>query len=962
MERESAVARPFDIGPLRPVTDIHTGRLLHTLPRAADTSLMLFFLRIAIALWCGMQNMVHGAFHRDTRCRSRCGIPSKKRLITKNVGRRTQQDLRLLYLLCLSVGFLLTQYAQATLVASSRIIYCTDGGDDAINCTKKMVVTLTVEAGQQADEESLVFLNSAVDETTSTGTATNTTTTVNFAPIAITTSRSAVRYRYPIFYVQNYNAKPYEATVKGRLLNQCNADFDSGTATCGIAYDAFSKAIPFSQGFCCDCSMCQTLGFCVPDARANQACNLFDAYTTASCLRFGQRWYSGYTIGSYITWLTLNVTVSRNITADPPNGSNGIVQSMTQQTVVLQLSPSVLGDNAGGGWGASARLVGSFAPTDQPLDLTSRMLFAPALPLTDERVRAGAAEWIVLPNTLVTLDGTECNKVGVSYEAFASQGNRCNLRPGSCLSSQLEDYRTSDLARVAAGKKAQYMATGYGDFDLERVWNTSASPAEQVSPYISYIAASPAAAMIVLTVDADDLEYHIGVANGKILSAALNNATLEADTRDGVLSAVIQNVAAVTGRLVVSVENCTKGVFPMAAQVLSLGAQQQFALRFNVYMQDYAVSADANCSVVVRNAEEVVTDTRVVSWTVVAPGFNNGTQGGTAGGGGGGSKEESSAVTCGTCGTLNVACASKRGCWGLVLLDLVVYLIIAAVIFCVFWFRRIVCCCFYTKHCHCGDHRRRHDRSRSRSRSSSSNCSRGHGRSCSPTREESRDDYEAGRRSRSHRGLPRHHRHCHLDRGGSNTNNSSRSSHHLRDLAVMPHPPPMTYAIAPCYPAPALYQNGYLDAASTSPFSSPLRVQPPSWLSPSPPRALPPALMPPPYAYSDVDPPSRLSSPPAFPPELSGEFTAFPASPSRSPSASCVSNRRERLHSPAPGLPPLVPASSARDARSEYDLAPENELQWRSYCNRSNTALVSDPSRPSTPSSSMIRLGCAPYS
>ncbi|TPP46486.1 Male gamete fusion factor family protein [Leishmania donovani] len=526
--------------------------------------------------------------------------------------------------LCVSLLVRLACPARAAFVSSSLISYCSDSGDENISCTKKMVVTVTVEGEQLPGEESLLFLNSATDMTVNNGTA------VQFSPLRITTSRSAVRYRYPLFYVQNYNAKPYEATVKGSLLNQCNADFNADTATCGLAYDAAGKAIPYSQGFCCDCSMCQTLGLCQPDARANAACNIFDKYTTASCLRFAQRWYSGYTIGGYMTWYTVNLTLSRNV-----SGSGG---AGAAEKVVMHLSPSNNGETAGEGWDVMARIVGTYAPVDQPLDLTSRMLFAPAIPPNDARVQAGAAEWLLLPTNLVTLDGRECDKVGVSYEAFASQGNKCNLRPGSCLSSQLEDYRTADLQRIAAGNKGQYMATSFGDFNLE---NDAAT-----SPYISYLAASPAATMISITVSADDLEYTVGLASGKIVSADLNKPTLQAGTADGVMTVMVRNTAAVTGRLVVGMLNCSDGVFPMTAQKLSLAAQQQAAVTFKVYVQNSYASGKASCTVVVRNAHEAITDLRVVSWK-------------------------------------------------LILLDLFVYLLIIAVVLCVIFFWRVFCCCLY---------------------------------------------------------------------------------------------------------------------------------------------------------------------------------------------------------------------------------------------------------------------------
>ena len=33
----------------------------------------------------------------------------------------------------------------------------------------------------------------------------------------------------------------------------------------------------------------------------------------------------------------------------------------------------------------------------------------------------------------VSMDGTECNKIGVSYDAFKAQGNQCGMSEGTCL-------------------------------------------------------------------------------------------------------------------------------------------------------------------------------------------------------------------------------------------------------------------------------------------------------------------------------------------------------------------------------------------------------------------------------------------------------------------------------------------------------------------------------------------------
>ena len=56
----------------------------------------------------------------------------------------------------------------------------------------------------------------------------------------------------------------------------------------------------------------------------------------------------------------------------------------------------------------------------------------------------------------VTLDGNECDKVGVSYEAFQNQATRCGMLIGSCLKNQLEDFNAADLQTINEGLFYKY--------------------------------------------------------------------------------------------------------------------------------------------------------------------------------------------------------------------------------------------------------------------------------------------------------------------------------------------------------------------------------------------------------------------------------------------------------------------------------------------------------------------------
>ena len=49
----------------------------------------------------------------------------------------------------------------------------------------------------------------------------------------------------------------------------------------------------------------------------------------------------------------------------------------------------------------------------------------PSLPLTHTLVLEGTTSWMFIDKERVTLDGTECNKIGVGYSAFKHENNAC---------------------------------------------------------------------------------------------------------------------------------------------------------------------------------------------------------------------------------------------------------------------------------------------------------------------------------------------------------------------------------------------------------------------------------------------------------------------------------------------------------------------------------------------------------
>ncbi|ORC90464.1 generative cell specific-1 [Trypanosoma theileri] len=560
--------------------------------------------------------------------------------------------------------------ADALLVASSSIEYCERGSvTEAFPCEKKMIVTLSVESGQLEGVEEVVLVREAVDKTSSGGNA-----NVMFEPVRLTTRKSRVQYRYPVFYERNFNAQPYERQVTTNFFEGCK-DTPGETSTCGDVLDTSGNSIPYSQGFCCTCGVCQLAGVCPSDSRSVQTCSLFGAVGMASCLRFGDMWYSGYNVGSSLGWYHIQVGLS-----------NTDKNTTNKKETILELGPDKLLSSSPE-FGALARIVGDFMPSELPLDLGGKMLFIPTLPKMHARVLAGPAEWILLDKNRVTVDGRECNKVGVSYEGFAGQGNRCDMYRGSCLAGQLESYRQSDLEQEAKGGKGEYMVRFLGDFDLT-------PGANGTSPYIAYWVKGSFSTMITVTISADKLQYLVSVSPGKIVAAGVTNDTIGASTRDGVLTVRVRNTGTLTAQYTLSVGNCTTDVHPMIGQTLSLKPEEEVTRHFDLFIEDTSSEGKKECGVALQDARGTVVDTKIVEFHVTPVGWTNGTQGGSAPSDGGVAVDGGRSSVCSSCSWYNLFCFVKNGC----LWQPFIYVVIGVAIILLVYILQKYCMCCSTTH------------------------------------------------------------------------------------------------------------------------------------------------------------------------------------------------------------------------------------------------------------------------
>jgi len=498
-----------------------------------------------------------------------------------------------------------------SLISSSRIEQCvqTGNGPSELVCERdKFVVALSVENGQNGTETVEATFSQASDDSG---------TRQLQVPWRIELRKSRVSIRYPITYVRSFNAQPGEQVIVVPSLG-CVDGASSASPTCGWAVSNGNR-VQDSQGFCCTCDFLQTIGVSDSPTRATTlSCDLFTSQQSAHCLRFGELWYSAYAVGAAETFFTLELGVTSYV-----EGAENT--EVVQHQEVLTLGPTSPGARSADGK-IIARLLGDFARPAEAPALESKYFVVPSSPNTHERVRAGKAEWMLLDRSHFTMDGTQCNKIGVSYPAFRYESDRCGKRAGSCLGGQIDSYRAADQARITAGSKPHNMVSAYGDFSY--VYAPTSG-----NHYIAYAWPGMQASVITLEMAADNVRFVTNNAPGEIDEAEVKD--FEALSSDGLLVVVFTNVGTITADFTTTVD-CADGapdIMPVAAQRRSVRPYFSERLEFALHSTS-PLQSDGSCVVRLFDALNSVTDETTVGFTTTALVDDRGAQDGEVAEGG----------------------------------------------------------------------------------------------------------------------------------------------------------------------------------------------------------------------------------------------------------------------------------------------------------------------------------------
>ncbi|ONK59192.1 uncharacterized protein A4U43_C08F3930 [Asparagus officinalis] len=224
------------------------------------------------------------------------------------------------------------------------------------------------------------------------------------------------------------------------------------------------------------------------------------------------------------------------------------------------------------------------------------------------------SKWMLLERVRFTLDGLECNKIGVSYEAYRGQPNFCSSPFWSCLHNQLSDFWEADQNRISRRQPPQYVVEGR----FERVNQHPNAGINSFSVGITEVLNTN----LLIELSADDIQYVYQRSPGKIVS--INIPTFEALTQFGTATVATKN----TGKLEASYSltfDCLRGVNYMEEQFYIMKPEEVIVRSFYLYpTTDQAGKYE--CAAILKASDFSEVDRAECQFTTTATILDNGTQ------------------------------------------------------------------------------------------------------------------------------------------------------------------------------------------------------------------------------------------------------------------------------------------------------------------------------------------------
>ncbi|KHN07934.1 hypothetical protein glysoja_045436 [Glycine soja] len=404
------------------------------------------------------------------------------------------------------------------IISKSKLEKCekNSNSEDNLNCTTKIVLNMAVPSCcfvilQSGGEASIVAELVEVEENSS-----RKMQTLRIPPV-ITVNKTSAYALYQLTYIRDVPYKPEEYYVKTR---KCEPDAGANVVKIcerqAILRDEEGHIIEYTQPICCPCG---------PQRRMPSSCgNFFDKLTkgkanTAHCVRFPGDWFHVFGIGRRTLGFSVRIQVKSG--------------TKVSEVVVGPENRTVISDDKF----LRVNLIGDFVgytniPSFEDFYLVVPRQGSPGQP---QDLGRNISMWMLLERVRFTLDGIECNKIGVSYEAFNQQPNFCSSPFWTCLHNQLWNFREADLNRISRNQVPLYGLEGR----FERINQHPSAGSYSFSIGITEVLNTN----LVLELSANDVEYVYQRSPGKIISVSV--PTFEALTQFGVATITTKNTGEV---------------------------------------------------------------------------------------------------------------------------------------------------------------------------------------------------------------------------------------------------------------------------------------------------------------------------------------------------------------------------------------------------------------------------------
>nr|CAD7409676.1 unnamed protein product [Timema poppensis] len=186
-------------------------------------------------------------------------------------------------------------------------------------------------------------------------------------------------------------------------------------------------------------------------------------HESAHCLRFSDLWYAVYSLKSPIIdhsihFQAFQMARNANGTTVWKNLNDGKTVTLDAESQKYVTSDAKMSASYSSFHGD--KLIPSLL--DHP---EVRILVPQPVPVNKEhlypQLQGGPEEWLVLSTSQISLDGQDCNKAGVGFQAFYNQPDRCDAQKNACLNNQPLHFWQHDTRAKKEGRRGSYFLDNY---------------------------------------------------------------------------------------------------------------------------------------------------------------------------------------------------------------------------------------------------------------------------------------------------------------------------------------------------------------------------------------------------------------------------------------------------------------------------------------------------------------------